>query len=70
MNILGLNAYHGDASACLVRDGEIIYFFRTPNIYHYVSLIGRFSPHRFHNAIANRVRGLPDEVHESWPTYC
>jgi carbamoyltransferase len=24
MIILGLNAYHGDASACLVRDGEII----------------------------------------------
>src|SRR5262245_53971201 len=24
MIILGLNAYHGDASACLLRDGEII----------------------------------------------
>ena len=24
MIVLGLNAYHGDASACLVRDGEII----------------------------------------------
>ncbi len=24
MNILGLNAYHGDSSACLVRDGELI----------------------------------------------
>lgn len=24
MNILGLNAYHGDASACLVADGRII----------------------------------------------
>jgi len=24
MIILGLNAYHGDASACLVRDGEIV----------------------------------------------
>jgi len=24
MLILGLNAYHGDASACLVRDGEIV----------------------------------------------
>ena len=21
---LGLNAYHGDAAACLVRDGEIV----------------------------------------------
>ncbi len=24
MNIIGLNAYHGDAAACLVRDGEIV----------------------------------------------
>ena len=24
MLILGLNAYHGDASACLLRDGEIV----------------------------------------------
>jgi carbamoyltransferase len=24
MHILGLNAYHGDASACLVRDGKIV----------------------------------------------
>src|SRR5262245_23075657 len=24
MIILGLNAYHGDSSACLVRDGEIV----------------------------------------------
>ena len=22
--ILGLNAYHGDASACLVRDGHLV----------------------------------------------
>ena len=24
MNILGINAYHGDSSACLVKDGELI----------------------------------------------
>ncbi len=24
MNILGLNAYHGDASACIVKDGKVI----------------------------------------------
>ena len=24
MNILGINAYHGDASACLVQDGKLI----------------------------------------------
>ena len=45
------------------------YFFRTPNIFHYVSLISRFSPHWFHNVVANRVRGIPDEAHEPWPTF-
>ncbi len=25
MNILGINAFHGDASACLVRDGELLF---------------------------------------------
>ena len=34
------------------------FFFRTPNKYHYVSLIGRITPHRFHELCANRVRGL------------
>jgi len=24
MYILGLNAYHGDSSACLVRDGQLV----------------------------------------------
>ena len=24
MNILGINAWHGDAAACLVRDGELV----------------------------------------------
>ncbi len=24
MNVLGLNAYHGDSSACLVRDGQLV----------------------------------------------
>ena len=25
MYILGINAYHGDSSACLLKDGEIIF---------------------------------------------
>jgi len=24
MNILGINAFHGDSSACLIRDGVIV----------------------------------------------
>jgi len=31
---------------------------RTPNLYHYVSIVGRITPHWFHRLVANRVRGL------------
>ena len=24
MSILGINAYHGGASACLIRDGQVV----------------------------------------------
>jgi ubiquinone/menaquinone biosynthesis C-methylase UbiE len=45
------------------------YFFRTPNIYHYVALISRFTPHWFHEWIANPSRGLPEETHDPYPTF-
>lgn len=45
------------------------YIFRTPNIYHYVSLVSRTTPHWFHVIIADRVRGLSEEAHEPWPTF-
>jgi SAM-dependent methyltransferase len=45
------------------------FFFRTPNIYHYVSLIARCTPHWFHDLMANRVRGLASDAHEPYPTY-
>jgi SAM-dependent methyltransferase len=45
------------------------FFFRTPNKYHYVSLIARATPHWVHELIANRVRGLADEAHEPYETY-
>lgn len=45
------------------------YFFRTPNMYHYVAIASRFSPHKVHTAIANRMRNLPDDTHEPWKTY-
>jgi len=34
------------------------FFFRTPSRYHYVCLIARVTPHRFHEAFANRSRGF------------
>lgn len=45
------------------------YYFRTPNIYHYVSIIARITPHWFHEAVANRVRGFAQEAHDPYPTF-
>ncbi|MBV8361658.1 MAG: hypothetical protein JO189_27540, partial [Deltaproteobacteria bacterium] len=43
--------------------------FRTPNLFHYVSLAGRLTPHRLHLLFANRLRGMGPDSHEPWPTY-
>ena len=43
------------------------YFFRTPNIWHYVTIGSRLLPHSAHVAIANRLRGLKD-AHDPYPT--
>ena len=40
----------------LRRGGHL--FLRTPNLYHYVSIIGYLTPHALHQLVANRVRGL------------
>lgn len=45
------------------------FFFRTPNKFHYVSLIGRLSPYWFHELVANRARQLAPEAHKPYPTY-
>jgi len=45
------------------------FFFRTPNRLHYVSLVAQATPHWFHTLVANRVRGLPSDAHEPYPTY-
>jgi SAM-dependent methyltransferase len=45
------------------------YFFRTPNIYHYVAVASMLTPHWMHKAIANPSRELPADAHEPWPTY-
>lgn len=46
-----------------------IFLFRTPNRYHYVSLIAQYTPHRIHQLFANRVRGLPSDTHDPYPTF-
>lgn len=45
------------------------FFFRTPNRYHYVSLIAQCTPHWIHELLANRARGLPNDAHEPYPTF-
>jgi SAM-dependent methyltransferase len=45
------------------------FFFRTPNKYHYVSLIARLTPQWFHNLVANWARGLPPGLPDPYPTF-
>ncbi len=45
------------------------FFFRTPNIWHYIGLISSVTPHWFHRAVANRARGHADQSQEPWPTF-
>ena len=45
-----------------------VYCFRTPNLFHYVALTARLTPHWFHNLVANRLRSLSPESHDPYPT--
>ena len=45
------------------------YIFRTPNLWHYVSIISRLSPHWLHRLLANKARALAPETHAPYPTY-
>ncbi|HUT09659.1 MAG TPA: class I SAM-dependent methyltransferase [Thermoguttaceae bacterium] len=45
------------------------FFFRTPNLWHYVSLGARLTPHWVHGRLANWLRRLPPEAHEPYPTF-
>jgi SAM-dependent methyltransferase len=45
------------------------FFFRTPNLFHYVAIISWITPQSFHEFIANRIRQLPEDAHEPWPTF-
>lgn len=45
------------------------YYFRTPNIFNYVSVISRFTPHFVHSLLANRARGMSAKDHEPYKTY-
>ena len=42
---------------------------RTPNRWHYVALVSAWTPHAFHVAVANRLRALPRDAHDPYPTF-
>ena len=46
-----------------------LFIFRTPNLWHYVSLIAFVTPHSFHNRVAKKVRALDKSAHDPYPTY-
>ncbi|NQT29329.1 MAG: class I SAM-dependent methyltransferase [Candidatus Saganbacteria bacterium] len=46
------------------------FFFRTPNMYHYVTLFSRNTPHWLHALLADRMRGLAARPHKmTYPTF-
>jgi SAM-dependent methyltransferase len=44
------------------------FLFRTPNLIYYVCIVASLTPHWFHRLVANRLRNLPSETHDPWPT--
>ncbi len=45
-----------------------VYIFRTPNHFHYTAIVSAITPHWFHRLVANRLRNLPPETHDPYPT--
>lgn len=45
-----------------------VYIFRTPNRFHYTAVVSALTPHWFHQLVANRLRNLPPETHDPYPT--
>jgi len=59
---------HFKEVARVLRPGGA-YCFRTPNLFHYVSMGSRLTPHFIHLAAANRLRGRGSEAHDPYPTF-
>ena len=49
MNILGINAYHGDSSSCLVQDGKLIAAAEVKNVseMHFMNFLGESKKNEF-----------------------
>jgi SAM-dependent methyltransferase len=52
----------------ILRPGGV-YLFRTPNLYHFIPIVSRLTPHWVHEAIANRLRNLGEDAPDPYPTY-
>lgn len=59
-------AAHIAEVARVLRPGGV-YVFRTPNLWHYVTLISKLTPHWFHELVANRLRNIKGG-HDPYPT--
>jgi SAM-dependent methyltransferase len=46
-----------------------VYCFRTPNRWHYFVLGSQLLPFSVHLRVANRLRGMPQDAHDPYPTY-
>ncbi len=62
-----------DADAHLAEVARVlqpggVYVFRTPNLWHYVALFARVTPHWVHELLANRLRGRTSADHDPYPT--
>lgn len=60
-------AHFAEVSRVLAPGG--VYCFRTPNRFHYVTAVARWTPHWFHVLVANRLRNLPAEQADPYPTH-
>lgn len=61
-------AAHFSEVARVLRPGGV-YCFRTPNLFHYVSMGARLMPHSFHLRLANKLRSLDNNAHDPYPTW-
>jgi len=52
----------------VLRPGGVVAF-RTPNLWHYVSLIARFTPHSFHERVALKAQNVSEDAHDPYPTF-
>lgn len=54
---------------CRVLRGPGVYVFRTPNRFHYVSLVSSITPHWVHDFLANRLRNCAAGSHDPYHTF-